>query len=127
MAPDSPAIARIPAGYRSKLSPKAVDTIEKVFQWVETECLPAEDVMRAQLRGDRWKVQPLMRELREKAKAAGLFNLFLPKSFKESPGFTNFEYACMAEIMGRVYWAAEVEDLVRWPTHRIPLTLAHRR
>lgn len=56
----------------------------------------------------RWTTQPLMHELREKAKRKGLFNLFLPKRFEESPGLTNLEYSCCAEIMGRVYWAQQV-------------------
>ncbi|KAL0934685.1 acyl-CoA dehydrogenase [Colletotrichum truncatum] len=48
-----------------------------------------------------------MHELRRKAKDRGLFNLFLPKHFKGSPGLTNLEYSCCAEIMGRCYWAAQ--------------------
>lgn len=66
--------------------------------------------MKAQIaeQGKRWTTQPLMHELREKAKKRGLFNLFLPKHFKESPGLTNLEYSCCAEIMGRVYWAQQV-------------------
>jgi len=64
--------------------------------------------MRAQLAQDRWKTPRLMHELRKKAKSLGLFNLFLPNHFEESPGLTNLEYACCAEIMGRCYWAAQV-------------------
>lgn len=48
-----------------------------------------------------------MKELRAKAKARGLLNLFLPNHFKESPGLTNLECSCCAEIMGRVYWVAQ--------------------
>ena len=49
-----------------------------------------------------------MHSLRQKAKTKGLWNLFLPKHFPESPvGLTNLEYACCAEIMGRTYWAAQ--------------------
>jgi hypothetical protein len=50
--------------------------------------------------GKRWTTQPLMHELREKAKAARLFNLFLPNHFKASPRLTNLEYSCCAELMG---------------------------
>ncbi|KAH0845351.1 hypothetical protein FOPE_12666 [Fonsecaea pedrosoi] len=108
MALQHPAFSRIPASVRPKLSPKAVETIIKVYDWVETECIPAESVMENQLEGDRWVVQPKMRELRRRAREANLFNLFLPKTFQESPGLTNLEYACCAEIMGRCFWAAEV-------------------
>jgi acyl-CoA dehydrogenase len=105
---ESPALARIPPWAKAKLSPKAIETIIKVHTWVETECIPAEPIMKAQLAQDRWTTPPLMKSLRTKAKAAGLFNLFLPKHFKESRGLTNLEYACCAEIMGRCYWAAQV-------------------
>lgn len=108
---DHPALENVPASIRRKLSAKAVDTILKVHHWVETECIPAELMMDEQLQGDRWTVQPKMRELRSRARSAGLFNLFLPKTFEESPGLTNLEYACCAMIMGRCFWAAEVRKL----------------
>lgn len=110
---DHPAFERIPPWVQQKLSPKAVETIKKVHHWVETECVPAEPIVKAQLaKNGRWKTAPLMKELREKAKKEGLFNLFLPKSFGDlSPGLTNLEYSCCAEIMGRVYWAAMVGHL----------------
>lgn len=93
----------------AKLRPQAVDLIRKVHNWVETECIPAEPIVKAQLAQgkSRWATPPLIQELHKKAKAAGLFNIFLPNHFKESPGLTNLEYACCAELMGRVYWAAQ--------------------
>jgi alkylation response protein AidB-like acyl-CoA dehydrogenase len=108
--PSGPAFARVPPWVLTKLSPTAIAKIEAVYDFVETECIPAEPIMKAQIAevGKRWTTQPLMHELREKAKAKGLFNLFLPKHFKESPGLTNLEYACCAELMGRVYWAQQV-------------------
>ena len=54
--------------------------------------------------GDRWKPLQLIEDLKEKAKAGGLWNLFLP----EVSGLTNLEYAPLAEIMGRVFWSSEV-------------------
>ncbi len=54
--------------------------------------------------GDRWQPSKLIEELKAKAKAAGLWNLFLPSE----SGLTNLEYASLAEIMGRVTWASEV-------------------
>ncbi|KAF1990416.1 acyl-CoA dehydrogenase family member 11 [Aulographum hederae CBS 113979] len=104
---NNPAFARIPPWVMTKLRPKAIETIQAVYDWVETECIPAEAVMKEQLAKDRWKTPALMHELRKKAKAKGLFNLFLPNHFKESPGLTNLEYSCCAEIMGRNYWAAQ--------------------
>ena len=56
-----------------------------------------------------WKKWPGLDGLKEKAKEAGLWNLFLPKSYGElSAGLTNLEYASLAEIMGRVLWSSEV-------------------
>jgi len=55
----------------------------------------------------RWDTPPLMEELKEKARKAGLWNLFLPHSDR-GPGFTNLEYAPLCEVMGRVGFAPEV-------------------
>jgi acyl-CoA dehydrogenase len=100
-----PSLHRIPPGYRSKLSPKAVEIIKKVYDWVENECIPADPIVKAQLEQNKWATPPLIKELRKKAKAAGLFNLFLPNHFAESPGLTILEYSCCCELLGRVYWA----------------------
>lgn len=110
--PEGPAFHRIPPWVRQKLRPIAIDKIQKVYDFVENECIPAERIMKAQIEApeDRWRNEPMMDELRAKAKAAGLFNLFLPNHFKESPGLTNLEYACCAELMGRVYWAQHVSN-----------------
>ncbi|MCA1640116.1 MAG: acyl-CoA dehydrogenase family protein, partial [Acidobacteria bacterium] len=54
--------------------------------------------------GDRWKPLRLIEDLKEKAKAENLWNLFLP----EISGLSNVQYAPLAEMMGRVYWSAEV-------------------
>jgi alkylation response protein AidB-like acyl-CoA dehydrogenase len=83
-----------------------------VHEWVENECVPAEPIYKAQLKPDgNWKTPAIVTELRAKAKQEGLFNLFLPKSFeKYSPGLTDLEYSCCAEIMGRYYWAAQCDE-----------------
>ena len=54
--------------------------------------------------GDRWQPLRIIEKLKKKARAEGLWNLFLP----EVSGLSNLEYAPLAEIMGRVYWSAEV-------------------
>jgi acyl-CoA dehydrogenase len=53
---------------------------------------------------------PFMRELQHKARALGLWNLGLPELAKDEPGtqLSNLEYAPLAEIMGRLFWASEV-------------------
>ncbi len=67
--------------------------------------------------GERWKVIPVIEEMKEKAKAAGLWNFFMPPhsgqthvddSFEfEGTQLTNLEYALCAEEMGKISWASE--------------------
>ncbi|MFT4614468.1 MAG: acyl-CoA dehydrogenase [Bacteroidia bacterium] len=59
---------------------------------------------------DRYGYLPLMDELKQKAKAAGLWNLFVPPSlaqFADHDGLSNLDYAPLAETMGRVLWSPE--------------------
>ena len=56
-----------------------------------------------------WQPWPGLEELKEKARAEGLWNLFLPKEYGDlSPGLSNLDYAPLCEIMGRIPWSAEV-------------------
>jgi len=59
-------------------------------------------------RGNPWVPTKLIEELKPKARAEGLWNLFLPRSPRVPEGLSNLEYAPLCEIMGRVHWAPEV-------------------
>ena len=58
--------------------------------------------------GNAWQPSPLIEELKPRARAAGLWNLFLPHSARVPEGLSNLEYAPLCEVMGRVFWAPEV-------------------
>lgn len=58
--------------------------------------------------GNAWVPTTLIEELKPKARAAGVWNLFLPNSKRAPEGLTNLEYAPLCEIMGRVPWAPEL-------------------
>src|SRR5438067_13429381 len=57
--------------------------------------------------GDRWQPSKIIEELKPKARAAGLWNLFLPES-QYGAGLSNLEYAPLCEIMGRLHMGPEV-------------------
>lgn len=90
-------------------SDKVKGLLGQLKAFMDEHVYPNESLMHDQVADDPWSTPPLMEELKEKAKAQGLWNLFLPKSYGEySPGLTNLEYAPLAEEMGRVIWAPEV-------------------
>ena len=89
-------------------SKKTVDLQHRVSAFMEAHVYPNEErYVREVGEGDRWQPVPLIEELKARAKAAELWNLFLPES-DYGAGLTNTEYAPLCEIMGRVLWAPEV-------------------
>jgi acyl-CoA dehydrogenase len=67
-----------------------------------------EEVEANRAKGNPWVPTRLIEELKPKARAEGLWNLFLPRSPRAPEGLSNLEYAPLCEIMGRVPWAPEV-------------------
>ncbi len=67
-----------------------------------------EEVEANRAKGNAWVPTRLIEELKPKARAEGLWNLFLPRSPRAPEGLSNLEYAPLCEIMGRVPWAPEV-------------------
>jgi acyl-CoA dehydrogenase len=84
---------------------------EKLKDFMEKHLLPIEKEVELfhQNPKNNWKRWPGMEALKQKAKDAGLWNVFLPASYGAiSPGLSNLEYAPLAEIMGRVLWSSEI-------------------
>jgi acyl-CoA dehydrogenase len=89
-------------------SPKVVALRERLAAFMDEHIYPNETTYHEQVAaGDRWHIPPLMEELKAKARAAGLWNLFLPDS-EHGAGLTNLEYAPLCELMGRSPIAPEV-------------------
>ena len=92
-------------------SQKSVDLQKKLNDFIEKHIVPVEDEFYAFQRNPEniWKRWPKTELLKQKAKKAGLWNLFLPKDYGDlSPGLTNLEYAPLAGIMGKRIWISEI-------------------
>jgi acyl-CoA dehydrogenase len=89
-------------------SPKVKELMARVDAFMDEHIFPNEARFEAEVaEGDRWQPTRVMEQLKAKARAQGLWNLFLPES-GHGAGLTNLEYAPLAELMGRVQWASEV-------------------
>ena len=89
-------------------SPKVKDLQQRVVAFMEEHVYPAEAQYEAHCTGPhKWQPVPIIEELKPKARAAGLWNLFLPES-GHGAGLTNLEYAPLCEIMGRSPLGPEV-------------------
>ncbi len=89
-------------------SARTAELEEKLLQFMETHIYPNEVrfYQEAEELGP-WAVHPTVEELKPLARAAGLWNLFLPES-GHGAGLSNLEYAPLCEIMGRSHLAPEV-------------------
>ncbi len=92
-----------------ELSKKAQQLREQLIAFMDEHIYPNEHLFHEQVENsdNRWAPPPILEELKAKAKAQGLWNLFLPDS-EFGAGLTNFEYAHLCEIMGRSLVAPEV-------------------
>ena len=99
-------------------SPKTKELQARLLKFMDDHIYPAEVAYAVELAanteaGKRWTPLQTIENLKLKAQAAGLWNLFLPVDTAEASGYhgaglTNQEYAPLAEIMGRVLWSSEV-------------------
>ena len=92
-------------------SPKVKDLQKRLNAFMDQHIYPNEDAFHAEVEANRAKGNPwvptvIMEQLKDKARAAGLWNLFLPQS-ERGAGLTNLEYAPLCEIMGRSHIAPE--------------------
>jgi len=90
-----------------EFSEKVQDLRKKLTAFMEEYIYPNERLYHRHVEEDRRRPAPIIEELKPKARAAGLWNLFLPKA-ENGGGLTNLEYAPLCEIMGRCLWAPEV-------------------
>ncbi len=99
-------------------SDKTRELQARLQKFMDEHIYPNEGTYKKQLQantdaGKRWSPIPIIEELKQKARPAGLWNLFLPVDTAQASGYTgagltNLEYAPLAEIMGRVPWSSEV-------------------
>ncbi|WP_156681265.1 acyl-CoA dehydrogenase family protein [Sphingomonas profundi] len=97
-----------------ELSERQREMQGRVRAFMADHVIPAVPAYVAELTAERWRQPATLQALKQKARAAGLWNLFLPPSPEHDhgpyrgAGFSNLDYAVLAEEMGRVTWASEV-------------------
>jgi acyl-CoA dehydrogenase len=94
-------------------SPKVKDMQARLLAFMDEHIYPNEarffeEIAANRAKGNAWVPTQIVEELKPKAQAAGLWNLFLPRSKRAPQGLSNLEYAPLCEIMGRVPFAAEI-------------------
>jgi len=90
-----------------ELSPRAKELQARVAAFMANHVYPNEHLYGEQAQGPaRYRTPQIVQDLKKKARAEGLWNLFLPG--EHGAGLTNLEYAPLAELMGRVDWSSEV-------------------
>lgn len=95
----------------ASISPHTQDLQDRVTAFMRDNIWPNVEVHKQQIEanvaaGRPYAPLPVIEQLKAKASSEGLWNLFLPGD--HGAGLSNFEYAHLAEIMGRVHWASEV-------------------
>jgi len=94
-------------------SAKTRDLVDRLKTFFDKHIYPNEARYHAEMdafrrQGNPWQVSPLIEELKPLARAAGLWNMFLPHEHRGVPGISNLDYAPLCEVMGRVSWSGEV-------------------
>ena len=94
-------------------TPRSADLLQRLSAFMDAHIYPNEAEFARQVNaGHRWEHVQLIEDLKSRARAEGLWNLFLPPESDPAghfgAGLTNLEYAPLCEVMGRVWWAPEV-------------------
>src|SRR5579863_4919904 len=87
-------------------SEKTKDLQRRLQAFMDEHIHPNEQRLEAEIERNHWKPSQIIETLKAKARAAGLWNLFLPDD-EHGAGLSNLDYAPLCEIMGRASWAAE--------------------
>lgn len=95
------------------VSPRTQELLTRLNRFMDEHIYPNEAEFRRQVNtGNRWEHLQLIEDLKPKARAEGLWNLFLPPASdpqgRFGAGLSNLEYAPLCEVMGQVWWAPEV-------------------
>jgi len=90
-----------------ELSAKTKELQKRLQSFMDIHVYPNEHRFHEEIEHERWKPTPIVEALKWKARAEGLWNLFLPPD-ENGAGLTNLEYAPLCEIMGRSHLAPEV-------------------
>ena len=94
-------------------SPRCNELRTRLLSFMDEHIYPNEGKFHGEIatnraNGNAWIPTKIIEDLKPKAREAGLWNLFLPKSDRVPEGLSNLDYAPLCEIMGRVHWAPEV-------------------
>lgn len=82
---------------------------KRVDDFMQQHIFPVEKAYQEFVEANHWQIFPEQEKLKQLAKDAGLWNIFLPEEYGDfSPGLTNLEYAPLAELMGRVLWSSQI-------------------
>ena len=83
------------------------DLLERLNAFMDRHVYPNEQLYHEQVAANRWGHPPILEELKAKARAEGLWNLFLP-GVDHGAKLTNVEYAPLCEVMGRVHFSSQI-------------------
>ena len=92
-------------------SERVVEMRERLEGFMEEHIYPVEQAYYdfVEDQNNLWKYPPFFESLKSKARAAGIWNWFLPKEYAPwSPGLSNLEFAPLMEVMAKVFWSQEV-------------------